>query len=298
LSATFSEAMNAATVTAANITLRVGTTATGTLVPTVVTYNAATHVATINPNANLAADTRYTVRLLAGLTDVAGNALVPTSWTFLTGPAPTVTARTPAANATAVAVGANVTATFSEALAGVNATTFTLRNTATNAAVPAVVTFNATTRVATLNPNANLAADTRYTATLTGGTAAIRDTAGNPLTTTSWTFLTGPAPSVTARTPAANATGVSRTANQTATFSEPMLASTVVAGNVTLRVGTTANGALVARVVTYNAATRVVTINPNATLSANRVYTIRLTGLTDVAGNPLPTTTWSFTTGA
>jgi hypothetical protein len=55
-----------------------------------------------------------------------------------------------------------------------------------------VVTYNATTRVATLNPNATLAANTRFTATLTGGAAAIRDAGGNPIPTTSWSFTTGP----------------------------------------------------------------------------------------------------------
>jgi len=57
----------------------------------------------------------------------------------------------------------------------------------------AAVTYNATTRVLTLNPNATLAANTKYTVTLTGGPAAIRDAAGNPLATTTWSFTTGTA---------------------------------------------------------------------------------------------------------
>ena len=62
--------------TAGNVTVRVGTLATGTLVPSAVTYNAVTRVMTINPTANLAADTRYTVRLTGGIRDAALNALV------------------------------------------------------------------------------------------------------------------------------------------------------------------------------------------------------------------------------
>ena len=48
-----------------------------------------------------------------------------------------------------------------------------------------------TCRTMTINPNTTLAARTVYTATLTGGTTAIRDLAGNPLTTTRWSFTTG-----------------------------------------------------------------------------------------------------------
>ena len=91
------------------------------------------------------------------------------------------------------------------------------------------MTYDATTRVATLDPSANLAVNTPYTATLTGGASAIRDAANNPLATVSWTFTTAAAPpadttapTVTTRSPSTNATEVSRTGNITATFSEPV----------------------------------------------------------------------------
>jgi len=44
----------------------------------------------------------------------------------------------------------------------------------------------------TMNPNVNLVANTQYRVTLTGGAGAIRDLAGAPLATTTWTFTTGP----------------------------------------------------------------------------------------------------------
>jgi hypothetical protein len=99
---------------------------------------------------------------------------------------PTVTARTPSANATGVGRTANVTATFSEAVTGVSSTTFTLKQGTTT--IAAAVTYNATTRVATLNPNPTLAANTTYTVTLTNG---IRNSAGNALTPVTWSFTTG-----------------------------------------------------------------------------------------------------------
>jgi hypothetical protein len=101
-----------------------------------------------------------------------------------------VTARTPAAGATGIARANNITATFSEAVQGASGTTVTLTPAAGGAAVGAVVSYNATTRVATLNPNATLAANTRYTVRLAGGATAIRDAAGNPLVTTNWSFTT------------------------------------------------------------------------------------------------------------
>ena len=73
-------------------------------------------------------------------------------------PAPTVTAKTPAAGSTAVPPGSNVTATFSAAVQGVSAGTFVLRN-AAGTVIPATVTYNATTKTATLDPSANLATD-------------------------------------------------------------------------------------------------------------------------------------------
>ena len=43
-----------------------------------------------------------------------------------------------------------------------------------------------------MNPNGNLARNTLYTLTLTGGACAIRDAADNPLATTTITFRTAP----------------------------------------------------------------------------------------------------------
>ena len=232
-----------------------------------------------------------------GIRDLAGNALAALTWSFLTGPAPTVGALAPANNATTVLVGSNTTATFNENMLAttINGTNVSLRQgtLATGPLVAAVVSYNAATRVVTLNPNANLAVDTRYTARISGAT----DTAGNPVAATSWTFVTGPAPLVTARTPANNAGGVNRATNITVTFNEAVL-NTTVAANVSVQVGQAVTGTPVASVLSYNPVTRVLTINPNANLNANTQYTVRLrAGITDAAGNPLVATQWSFITG-
>lgn len=209
---------------------------------------------------------------------------------------PTVSSKSPAANATGVAVTANLTAKFSEAVQGVSGATFTLKN-ASGTAIAATVTYDATTGVATLNPSADLAADIKYTATLSGGATAIRDTANNSLATQSWTFLTGPAPTITARTPASGATAVSRTGNVSATFSEAVQAVSTSTFTLKNSAGTT-----ITATITYNATTRVATLDPGSTLAAGTAYTARLTGGTaairDTAGNPLATASWTFTTGS
>jgi hypothetical protein len=136
----------------------------------------------------------YTFRVRA--TDAAGNVGAPASYKWAIG---TIDSTPPTAQGaptgTAVSVGSNVTATFSEAVLGVDETTFTLKSAAGN--VPAAVTYDSTRRVATLDPTAALEPETTYTATLSGGTTAIRDTAVNPLGATTWTFTTAPAVDVT-----------------------------------------------------------------------------------------------------
>jgi hypothetical protein len=101
--------------------------------------------------------------------------------------APRVTSTTPANNATGVAPGANVTATFTEAMdaittdgdpSTINGTTVKLFRAGTTTAIGAVVSYNATTKKAILNPNANLQLGTRYQAVVTTGA---HDLAGNRL---------------------------------------------------------------------------------------------------------------------
>jgi hypothetical protein len=183
VTATFNEAITG--LGTASFTLK---NSAGALLAAPVSWNATTRVATLNPSATLVADRKHTATLTAGITDIAGNPIAANSWAFTTGPRPVVTAKSPAANATAVSRTANVTATISENVIGVANGTFALRNAATGALVSYAVSYNATTRVATLNPNVTLAANTKYTATIS---TSIKDAAGNPLSGLSWSFTTG-----------------------------------------------------------------------------------------------------------
>ena len=206
--------------------------------------------------------------------------------------APTITARTPALGATSVSQTANITATFSEAVANVGPNTVVLRLNGIAAPIPASVVYNNATRTVTVNPNATLLADRTYNMAF----SSIRDTAGNTMAAPpSWQFTTGPAPTVISVTPAIGATNASRTANITVRYSEPVTG--VSTGTVVLRRGGL-TGPVVAAVVTYNATTRTATLNPSSTLAANTTYTVATSAVRDLAGNPLAFRSWTFRTGA
>jgi hypothetical protein len=81
--ATFSEAMDASTLTASTFTLaRQGTT---TAVAATVTYDATAKRATLNPSANLEDGATYTARVTTAAKDAAGNALAADKvWSFTT----------------------------------------------------------------------------------------------------------------------------------------------------------------------------------------------------------------------
>jgi M6 family metalloprotease-like protein len=297
LRATFSEPVVG--VHAGTFTLRHAST--GVPVPGTVSRVGTTQEFVLDPTTDLAADTRYTATLVGGPTavrDTSGNTLASLTWSVTTGPAPAVAARTPRVDGVAVARAADVRVTFTEKVTGVGAGTFTLTNRVTGVPVPATVTRIGFTNEYVLNPGADLATDARYTVALIGGTSAIRDLAGNPLVTARWSFATGPAPTVVARTPAVDALGVARTANVTATFSEPVTG--VSAASFTLK--NRATGAGVPAVVTRNAATNQYVLDPSAPLAAGTTYTVVLIGahspIRDVVGNPLATTSWSFRTGS
>jgi methionine-rich copper-binding protein CopC len=111
--------------------------------------------------------------------------------------APTVTSTTPADNGTMTNRASNVTATFSEDVQNVDATTFKLeqvkvsrKGVETTSPVAATVTPASGTAAqgasATLNPSKDLQRGSTYRATLTSG---VTDTAGNALGAPySWTF--------------------------------------------------------------------------------------------------------------
>jgi hypothetical protein len=306
LTATFSLAMNAATIDTATFTVS-GPGATA--VTGVVTYVAAGSVATFVPATNLTPSTVYTATITTGAagldgTQLAGNYV----WTFTTAATPVLTHPTvistiPASLAINVPLNQVISAAFSTAMnpATINSASFTLTGPGvTN--VTGLVAYAAVGHSLEFIPAAPLAANTLYTATITTG---VQNLAGNALATNYvWTFTTGTAsavipPEIVSTSPANAASNVSLSASVSATFTEAMNPLTITPATFTL---TGSGGVAVVGTLSYDAINFIATFTPTVALTSNTIYTATVTrGATDLTGNPLGSAgapnPWSFTTG-
>jgi hypothetical protein len=296
LSATFSEAMSAATIGASTFTL---TGPGGAAVAGSVTYSGVT--ATFTPAASLANSTVYTATITTGATSVAGTPLASNYvWTFTTvTPPPAVVSTVPVNAATGVPVDQIVSATFNEPMSCATlaspAAAFTLAGPG-RAAVAGTV--GCAGSVATFTPAEGLVVNTVYTATITTGAKSL---AATPLAANYvWTFRTLPAPTpptVISTVPVNLATGVPINRALSATFSVAMSPATMSATTFTV---TGPDSAAVTGVVTYVAAGSVATFTPAANLASSTVYTATITtGAENLQGTALAANyTWTFTTAA
>lgn len=321
ITATFSKAMDATTISTSTFTLAcpAGTAVTGT-----VSYVAASRVAKFSPTANLPVNTTCTATITTGAKDTTGIALASNFvWTFTTGATadvtrPTVTLSVPAAGATGVATNTAITATFSEDMdpATIDGTSFTVVNTTLGGtAVAGTVSYAVGARTATFTPTTpiTLPNNTLFTATIA---ATATDLAGNGLAGVStsplvsnpfaWTFTTGAAadtipPTVTLLNPADLSTGICLQKTINATFSEAMEPTTIAGTtNFTLQTFGPPLGATLGGVVTYDVPSKIATFTPTAALLANTKYTATVTtGVKDLALNAMAANkVWTFTTGA
>jgi len=315
ITATFSEAMNPATVTAAGVFSLMVTTG-GALVPGTAAYAAVNNTVIFSPTASLLPNTHYTATISTAAQSAAGNGLAANYvFGFTTGAttdltAPTVVSTVPASVATSVPTNQTIIATFSKPM---DPSTITAAGTFTvnvagvgGASVAGTVSYTGTT--ATFKPTANLTASTQFTAKIT---TAAKDLSGNALAAGAvpnpWNFTTGTGPNTTAPTitltsPANAAPGVTLNKTVNATFSTSMDPLTITApGTFTLAVAGV-NGAAVTGTVTYDSQTNIATFTPSANLTASTQYTATVSNAAkDLTGNAvaagLVPNPWSFTTG-
>ncbi|HKM65739.1 MAG TPA: Ig-like domain-containing protein [Candidatus Acidoferrum sp.] len=298
VTATFSLAMQPATINATTFTLTAGTPPVA--VAGVITSDTTNTIFTFTPSSALALNTLYTATITTGATDVYGIALASdVAWTFTTSSEacapPTVLSVTPA---NGVCPSTAVTATFSEAMLAstINTTTFTLTGPG-GTAVAGAVTYAAST--ATFTPTNPLAVSTTYTATITTGA---EDLNGDALANNYvWTFTTASSacvpPTVVSVAPPIGSSGICPGTLVVATFSEAMNPSTINTTTFTL----TAPGPTpVAGTVTYDVSSYAATFTPTSPLALDTTYTATITtGAQDLAGDSLASDyVWTFTTSA
>ncbi|MGO9325851.1 MAG: Ig-like domain-containing protein [Terracidiphilus sp.] len=193
VTATFDQAMISSSITGSTFTL---TGPGNTPVQGTVGCNVPCTVATFTPAANLAYSTVYTAMLTIGVTSSGAVPLAaPYTWSFTTAtaPVPTVTTTVPTSGATGVNVANALSAIFSQPMnsATFTASTVTLTGPG-NTAISGLISYNTGTSTVTFAPNASLAYNTSYTATITTGatSAAGAALASNYV----WTFTTGASP--------------------------------------------------------------------------------------------------------
>lgn len=163
--------------------------------------------------------------------------------------------------------------------------------------VPGAVTYDANNFVALFKPSAPLAVNTAYNATLTTGAAS---STGVPLAAGySFSFITRDSSDTSAikvyeTIPAANQAAVAVDATVKIVFTEGADPTTVNTKDVLV---SNLNGSPVTGTVTYDIVTNYATFTPLSPLSPGTTYTVTITGVTDLAGQPMAQPySFSFTT--
>ena len=327
VTASFSEAMNPITGTA-SFTV---TCAAPCVSPSgTASLDLTGRVATFTTGSTLATSTTYTATVTGATSMTTGLAMaVPYVWRFSTGATldttrPRVSITVPATTSpgptTGVATNTAISAVFSEdmAPASISASTFTLTCSAPCTSPAGAVTYAVGNRTALFTPNAALAANTTYVATVTTGATDLAGNAlaGNQATLPAasnyiWSFTTAAAPapagnvSVQSTNPAAGASAICPDATVNATFAVPsglrMNPNTITSGNFTV----TGAAPVTASSVLLDAGTgRIATFTPAAPLPVG-VYTARVrgtaAGVADMAvpaNTMLADSTWTFTVSA
>ena len=310
VTATFSTAMNPATLTPASFTLAcpAATAVTGTGV----SYLAAGNVATLTLPTDLPASTVCVATVTPAVQDTAGRALAAAYvWSFTTAAttdaiAPVIISTLPADTASAIAINSRVTASFNEAIdpLTLNAASFTLACPA-GTPVTGTVSYAVIARIASFTPTVDLPANTTCTARLE---TAVQDLAGNALELPySWTFTTGAAadvtpPTVVSGNPFDLSIGICVNKTVNVTFSEAMDPLSITTTRFRIATG---GGILVNGAVAYDAVNRIASFTPTVPLTGTppTAYTVTVggsnSGVRDLAGNFLAADNISsFTTNA
>jgi hypothetical protein len=293
----FSESMDITTFTSNN--LHIYDYTLGTYIAATLTWSGDQSVAYLTPAAPLAAGRQYNLYVESG-TDLAGNTLQGTSYTFYAGfanatTAPTVVAVDPLSGAANVGINTVIEAQFSASidpntLGGVTLSTG-------GSTVPITPVLSAGNTIVQLVPSAPLQASTTYTITISG----VKDPAGNVVATTTSTFTTGTTldingPSVTTYNPPYNST-VGTNVLPKFVFNKPLNPITVNGNTFRMSLNDTGQG--VPLTVTPSANGLEVTLTPQVPLLPSSQYLVQACcGFHDLVGNNGNGSSVYFYTGA
>jgi hypothetical protein len=245
------------------------------------------------PDSPLANGTNYTATVSTAAKDLFGNTLgAAKMWRFTTATQPLITSITPADGATGVYPNAAVVAIFDTAMNKTSAqSAFSLKRTSNGALVNG--TFSWFGNALIFKPSADLGGGVQYTASVS---TAAKDLAGHSLPSAkTWKFTTTTHPIIESVTPTSGATGVSRSAVVTVTFSKAMNKTSVQSAFSLKRTG---NGAVVNGSFSWTG--NVLTFKPSTALASRIQYTVAVgAAAKDTAGNALVNPqSWKFTTGS
>ncbi len=288
--------------TSAGITVSTG----GNPVAGTITWNAPVNccswgpgtIATFTPTTAYTAGTTYTVAWSNTVTDTAGNAATPGSFSFTTGSGPDTTTNNTGVNFSgATNLGTNFAPIITYAKPinpiDINTSTLLLYNADSSKYIGGTVAVAPNGRSATFTPTVPLLPNTYYRLYQAGGSY---DMDGNSLNGANWYFTTGSgqdltAPTVASVSPSNNAASVPLNAEVTIHFSSPINPSIVNVITVTPSGGSPAAGT-----TTLGSDQVTLTFVPTTPLQPGTVYTVQVSGYSDLVGNSGSTFTSSFTT--
>ena len=261
-------------------------------------------VVTIDPMADLAVGTSYTLTIPAGaFIDASGNSSPPDTQSFMTAPAldttpPMLSSSVPANNATDVNASANIVLTYSEAVQkGSGSITLQPLGGAVVTIPISAAQVSVSGSVVTINPTTDLLAGTSYTLMVPAG--VIEDLAGNSAGSFILNFATAAAldttpPTINSSAPTSGAT-INAFDNIVLMYSEALQKGS---GSITLQpsVGTLVTIPISSAQVSVVAG--VVAIDPTADLVAGTSYTLSFPAgvFQDLAGNNAGSFTLNFNT--
>jgi RHS repeat-associated protein len=298
VNAVFSAPLSAASIGSNAITV----SAAGTQIAGAISLSSSGTTLGFVPTNPLAASTAYTVAI-SGVTDQAGNVVVPFASSFTTGASgtvnttqPSVVSISPANGASAVSVNSTVVLTFNEPidLTTVNDTTVQIESSGSSGVLAGSYSLDASGTVLTFTPLSPLPGNKTISVYVPGG---VLDLSGNQNSYFYSTFTTGTgtnttAPTVVSVTPQNGATGIGKNGVVVLTFSESLNASTINANNFGLFV----NGTALGLGISVSADNRVVTLNPYSLPASSTVSVLVTSAVTDLFGNALANFESQFTT--